>query len=118
MRIPFSQKIKSHGGAWHSSPYHCVWLDAHPQRTAEWLGGSSRAPGGMLIRLRLDARRLSFYHEKKDEARNIRLGPQHDWSSHACDAFGLMAIVYEEPPVKSAPIRRPSPPRIGSHWSA
>jgi phage terminase large subunit len=61
---------------------------------------------------------LGFYHEKKDEARNIRLGPQHDWSSHACDAFGLMAIVYEEPPVKSAPIRRPSPPRIGSHWSA
>jgi phage terminase large subunit len=23
---------------------------------------------------------LGFYHEKKDEARNIRLGPQHDWS--------------------------------------
>jgi phage terminase large subunit len=40
---------------------------------------------------------LGFYHEKKDEARNVGLGPDHDWSSHAADAFGLMAIVYEEP---------------------
>lgn len=43
---------------------------------------------------------LGFYHEKKDETRNIGLGPDHDWSSHACDAFGLMAMVYEEPRVK------------------
>lgn len=35
---------------------------------------------------------LGFYHEKKDETRNIGLGPDHDWSSHAADAFGLMAI--------------------------
>jgi phage terminase large subunit len=40
---------------------------------------------------------LGYYHERKDEARNIGLGPEHDWSSHAADAFGLMAIVYEEP---------------------
>ena len=25
------------------------------------------------------------------------LGPSHDWSSHAADAFGLMAISYEDP---------------------
>jgi phage terminase large subunit len=25
------------------------------------------------------------------------LGPEHDWSSHAADAFGLMAICYEGP---------------------
>lgn len=42
----------------------------------------------------LDA--LGWYHEKRDEARNIGLGPEHDWSSHAADAFGLMAIAYEE----------------------
>lgn len=42
----------------------------------------------------LDA--LGWYHEKKDEARNIGLGPEHDWSSHAADAFGLMCISYEE----------------------
>lgn len=38
---------------------------------------------------------LGFYHERKDEARNVGMGPDHDWSSHAADAFGLMAIVYE-----------------------
>jgi phage terminase large subunit len=40
---------------------------------------------------------LGFYHEKKDETRNIGLGPDHDWSSHSADAFGLMAIDYEDP---------------------
>ncbi len=40
---------------------------------------------------------LGYYHEKKDEARDVGLGPDHDWSSHAADAFGLMAIAYEEP---------------------
>jgi phage terminase large subunit len=40
---------------------------------------------------------LGFYHEKKDENRNVGLGPDHDWSSHAADAFGLMAICYQAP---------------------
>lgn len=40
---------------------------------------------------------LGYYHERKDEARVIGLGPEHDWSSHAADAFGLMCIAYEEP---------------------
>lgn len=40
---------------------------------------------------------LIAYHEKRDEERNVGLGPDHDWSSHAADAFGLMAICYEEP---------------------
>lgn len=39
---------------------------------------------------------LGYYHEKKDETRNIGLGPDHDWSSHAADAFGLMAIKSSE----------------------
>lgn len=41
----------------------------------------------------LDA--LGWYHEKKDEARGIGLGPDHDWSSHAADAFGMMCVVAE-----------------------
>jgi len=49
----------------------------------------------------LDA--LGAYHEKKDEARGIGLGPNHDWASHGSDAFGLMASTYEEPRVM-API--------------
>lgn len=41
---------------------------------------------------------LGWYHEKKDEHRGIGLGPDHDWSSHAADAFGLMCVAYEKPP--------------------
>ena len=40
---------------------------------------------------------LGYYHEKRDDQRNVGMGPEHDWSSHAADAFGLMAIAYEEP---------------------
>jgi phage terminase large subunit len=43
----------------------------------------------------LDA--LGWYHEKKDDARGVGLGPDHDWSSHAADAFGLMCVAYEAP---------------------
>lgn len=39
---------------------------------------------------------LGWYHEKIDEKRGIGLGPDHDWSSHGADAFGLMAIVAED----------------------
>ncbi|WP_425061854.1 phage terminase large subunit [Roseovarius confluentis] len=38
---------------------------------------------------------LGWYHEKKDENRGIGLGPDHDWSSHAADAAGLLAIWFE-----------------------
>lgn len=41
----------------------------------------------------LDA--LGWYHEKKDEKRDIGLGPSHDWSSHGADAFGLMCVAAE-----------------------
>lgn len=40
---------------------------------------------------------LGFYHEKRDEIRNIGLGPNHDWASHGSDAAGLMAVCYEAP---------------------
>lgn len=39
---------------------------------------------------------LGWYHEKKDDARNVGLGPEHDWSSHGADGFGLMAVAYEQ----------------------
>ena len=41
---------------------------------------------------------LGWYHEKRsNDDRNIGLGPEHDWSSHAADAFGLMCVTYDEP---------------------
>jgi len=61
-----------------------------------WFNQATTQPG-------LDA--LGAYHEKKDDARGIGLGPNHDWSSHGADSFGLMASTYEEPR-STAPVRR------------
>jgi phage terminase large subunit len=49
----------------------------------------------------LDA--LGWYHEKRDPNRNIGLGPDHDWSSHAADAFGLLSVCAERIFAESAP---------------
>jgi len=43
---------------------------------------------------------LGAYHARRDEERMIDLGPEHDWSSHAADAFGMICVAYEEPSVK------------------
>jgi phage terminase large subunit len=51
-----------------------------------WFNEDTTQPG-------LDA--LGWYHERKDEARLIGLGPEHDWSSHGADAFGLMCLCAE-----------------------
>jgi phage terminase large subunit len=52
-----------------------------------WFNEATTAPG---------REALGWYHEKKDEARNIGLGPEHDWASHGADAFGLMCVAHEE----------------------
>jgi phage terminase large subunit len=46
---------------------------------------------------------LGYYHEKRDPERHVGLGPEHDWSSHGSDAFGLMAIHYEPPTTEHKP---------------
>lgn len=49
---------------------------------------------------------LGWYHEKRsDDDRGIGLGPNHDWSSHGSDAFGLLCICYEAPEIQQ-PRRR------------
>ena len=50
---------------------------------------------------------LGWYHEKKDENRGIGLGPDHDWSSHGSDAYGLLSIVYEQQNKKVKPNMKP-----------
>lgn len=55
---------------------------------------------------------LGYYHERKDEDRNVGLGPEHDWSSHAADAFGLMAIDYEDPARLTAWQKKPDYSRL------
>ena len=52
---------------------------------------------------------LGWYHSKIDEKRGKDMGPDHDWSSHAADAFGLIAIFREingTSTVSSGPMRR------------
>ncbi len=55
---------------------------------------------------------LGHYHEKRDEKRGIGLGPEHDWSSHGADAFGLMAVSYQAPVVA----KRPRPVAAAGGW--
>lgn len=52
---------------------------------------------------------LGWYHERRDDGRNIGLGPNHDWSSHGADAFGLMCVVYEEPEIEAPEENRRAP---------
>lgn len=49
---------------------------------------------------------LRAYREKWSEDRNIGLGPLHDWASNSADAFGLMAIDWEEPRVQQRKTQR------------
>ena len=54
---------------------------------------------------------LGWYHEKRSEdEREIGLGPEHDWSSHGADAFGLMCVAYETP---SAAKKKLTYPKLG-----
>jgi phage terminase large subunit len=69
-----------------------------------WFNAATTEPGR-------DA--LGWYHEKRsDDERSVGLGPNHDWSSHAGDSFGLMCVAYEEPQVTQQPRRRV----IGGSW--
>jgi phage terminase large subunit len=38
---------------------------------------------------------LGSYHERQDEKRGIGLGPEHNWASHAADAFGMACLAFE-----------------------
>lgn len=75
---------------------------------ALWINEATCGPG-------LEA--LGWYHEKRDEARGIGLGPDHDWSSHAADAAGLMAVAYKPPKSTAKPliyrVHRPHDRAIG-----
>ncbi len=39
---------------------------------------------------------LAWYHERRDDQRQVGLGPEHDWSSHSADAAGLVAIAHAD----------------------
>jgi len=50
---------------------------------------------------------LAAYAEKRDVKRNVGLGPDHNWASHASDAFGLLCVCHE-PPRSSQKLSMPS----------
>src|SRR6516162_11245987 len=77
--------------------------------------GSASQRGGLeAFKMRVETEAKALHNVA---TRNVGLGPEHDWSSNSCDSFGYMSIAYEEPPANSRRIRRPPPPRIGTHWS-
>jgi hypothetical protein len=51
---------------------------------------------------------LGYYHERRDENRNVGLGPEHDWSSHAQGAGTLitMARMISHRSASSGPLHR------------
>ena len=60
-----------------------------------------------------DGDALGYYHERRDADRNVGLGPEHSWASHAADSFGLMAICYEEPSRVAGFGRKLNYPKLG-----
>lgn len=59
---------------------------------------------------------LGWYHEKHDEHRDVGLGPDHDWSSHSADAFGLGCIAHEEPQATAPRPKRQFVNAGGTGW--
>lgn len=63
-------------------------------------------------RTRPGVRALGHYHEKRHEERNVGQGPEHDWSSHGADAFGLMCIDWRAPEFRTG--ERVRAPNVGT----
>lgn len=60
-------------------------------------------------------RALGHYHEKIHENSKARMGPEHDWSSHASDAAGIIALTFTPPKKKLEP--GPKKPKKKSAWA-
>ncbi len=60
----------------------------------------------------LDA--LRQYREKIDEKRQVSMGPLHDWTSHAADAFRYLCVGHRDEQVR---VPR-EVPRPNQHWMA
>lgn len=83
--------------------FHRVWFNNAPKEDGE----GDMTEGGREA--------LGAYAEKRDEARGIGLGPDHNWASHGADAFGIIGVTYEEPKAK---ISRTPRAKTRSAWAA
>ena len=69
--------------------------------------GTAQPGLGFKVPLIDGVEKISWYHEKRsNDDRNIGLGPNHDWSSHGADGFGLMCIHYDQPDSAPPPRKR------------
>lgn len=106
--------ILPHDGATHDKVFDVSYESALRAAGFEVETIKNQGPGAAAMRIEAARRRfpsvwfneettsagleaLGWYHERRDEARNFGLGPDHDWSSHSADAFGLACVVYQEP---------------------
>ncbi|EWS77115.1 phage terminase large subunit [Xylella taiwanensis] len=123
-RIGTPHCILPHDGATHDRVFAVSYASALKQAGFEVAVIPNMGPGAAAARIEATRRMfpsvrfnetatqagrhaLNFYHEKRDANRNIGLGPHHDWSSHAADAFGLIAIDYEKQRTRAGvPVKR------------
>lgn len=56
---------------------------------------------------------LRQYREKRDDKRGVNLGPLHDWTSHAADAFRTLANGYSETQPDRKPVKAITPNWMG-----
>lgn len=104
-----AQCILPHDGAAHDRVYDATYEGALRSTGFDVVVVPNQGAGAALRRIEsarrlfaqmyFDAERcaagidaIGWYHEKRDAARGVGLGPSHDWSSHGADAFGLVAI--------------------------
>lgn len=107
--------VLPHDGSTHDRVYDVSYESALNAAQFETLVIPNQGPGAAKMRIEAGRRlfssirfnesttesgrdALGWYHEKKsDDDREALLGPEHDWSSHGADAFGLMCVAYEAP---------------------
>lgn len=95
----------SYQGAFRAAGYDCIVIPnmgrgAATQRIeaarklfpAMWFNAPEGADWDVTPTAQAGIEALGWYHEKRDEKRDIGLGPKHDWSSHGADSFGLIAV--------------------------
>ena len=80
----------------------------------------------MLGRTWIDANRCErgiealrqYRREYDDRLKDWKKTPLHDFSSHASDALRVFACGFDDSTTSNTyRIRRPAPPRMGTHWS-
>ncbi|AOJ10350.1 hypothetical protein WS71_24380 [Burkholderia mayonis] len=71
-----------------------------------WIDGERCEEGLQALR--------SYHYDVDPDTKQFSKDPVHDWSSHAADAFGYMAVAMKEPKKEAPPVEIP---RTVNHWN-